>query len=348
MQMKYPPRVAIMAALKMADVTVNASTDEEVQEKIENPDEGEVNISINMDRPENVTEYTPTPQDEMQTEVDKLLLVLDGVKLLCSPAASQIAGVEAMPELLDKALGAVINTGSRFVGLFRTYLFHGFQDFKRGEVTLFRDNNRREYNTFTSMPFDELKNKTIPHPRGLETTFAKADDALSAYLKALDMPSRTKTILATVNSIKKDLLSPNPSFKMSSGTIGRQHFTREIETAFKDTEKCFTKSDKDQDIFSNLFTSTEDFKTQMDNLCDFDSDLRCVSGVYSDMQKLDGLLESITPLSKRLEAKQIDELADCVKLFGVTFSNYATVINDVQRMGHAGLVILEQLKYVKD
>lgn len=344
----FSKRAAIMTALQMADITVNAADDEDIKKVEEDPEGGTVDIEIKTERPEAERTYEPViPDVEMQMECQRLLCALQGAKYLLSKDALSIVGSESMSDLLTAALKTVVNTSSRFAGLFRTYIFHGFDKFKRGEVTYFRDMHRYEYNQIFEKDFEEVKNRVLPHPRGMESNFAQAYKALRDYLDILDMGTRVKAIVEAVNGVHRSLLSDNPKFNAITVTSNAL-LDKNLEKAFAATSKCFTTSNKDTDIFSNLFEDMKDFKKQMENLIDADTDLRMVNTIYKSIEGLDSTMQSIESMKESITKDDINTLATAISVFGMTFSNYATAINDLQRLGHAGNNILENFLYLDE
>ena len=261
-----------------------------------------------------------------------------------------IIGQEDFSSFVSNGLAGIGNVIGHIANLFKVSLFHGWRDFKRGEMAEYCDSNVVTMRRLYGLNYNEYRLTHIPYPEGMKGMYLPALSSLKAFLDELDLLKRTDKMLATIVAIHGDLVRTNPSFKSHVADFHRIFVPSRHEKLFNETSKFFTtkKEVKTDDIFSARFSSIKDYETVVKMSVEMDTHLRSVSSVHSRMQEMESWMNRIIELGPKLEKAHIADLVKIATTLATVFDSYATVINDVNRVGHNLVFVTDSLRRAAD
>ena len=286
-------------------------------------------------------------RQELAAEDHRIMLAhLHLSRQLARSVAIGAIGQEDFSSFVANSLTGIANVLGHITNLFKVSIFHGWRDFKRGEITEYCESNNFTMSRLYRLPFNEYKHMTIPYPEGMVGTYFQALSSLKSYLDELNLLKRADQMVDVIKSIHSDLVKVNPSFKSHLADFNRIFIPSRCDKLFKDTGKFFTskKQVKTEDTFGARFSSMGEFESTVRLCSDLDTHLRAVSSIHSRMETLELWMNRIVELGPKLEKNQINDLVLIAKTMADTFDSYATVINDVNRVGHNLVFVIEKLR----
>lgn len=281
---------------------------------------------------------------------DIMLSYLRFADQLARNSASGVIGQEDFSSFVTNGLTGIVNVIGHIANLFKVSLFHGWRDFKRGEMAEYCDSNMLTMQRIYALNFNEYRLTRIPYPEGMKGMYLPAISSLKAFLDELDLLKRTDQMIRTVAAIHGDLVRANPSFKAHVTDFHRIFVSSRHEILFKATSQFFTtkKEVKTDDTFGARFSSMKDYETVVKMVIDLDAHLRSVSSVHSRMEELEAWINRIVALGSKIEKGHVSDLVKIATTLATVFDSYATVINDVNRISHNLVFVTSTLREAAD
>ena len=318
------------------------STDINIPEDLDDKDTADSTADIVIDI---------SSRDEMRQELaardhEIMMQHLHMSLQLARSVSTGVIGQEDFSSFIANSLTSIGNVIGHIANLFKVSIFHGWRDFKRGEVTEYCESNNITMHRLYQLPYTEYKFTKIPYPEGMNGTYFQALTSLKTYLDELDLLRRADQMIGVIKAIHSDLIKINPTFKSHLADFNRIFVPSRCDKLFKDTGKFFTskKQVRTEDSFGARFTSMGEFESTIRLCSDMDSHLRAVSSIHSRMEDLEYWMNRIVDSSARLEKNHINDLVIIAKTMADTFDSYATVINDVNRVGHNLTFVIQKLR----
>lgn len=304
------------------------------------PEPGNVDITIDIE--ENRDE---TRTHDMKLQKEKMLEVLHALEVQLAVRRTGYAGQEGFTDAVKNGLTGIVNILGHITNLFSTALFHGWRDFKRSELTAYSDSNRLTMTRLYGLSYFEIQNVKVPTPQGMEGKYVDALNSLNEYLTTLNMLKRSTKMLKMVEAIYADMRKTNTKFASHIQDVNRNIQDKYVEQLFEKTGKFFTsKKHTDKVAFSSVFGSTKDFEYCVKTCMDMDTHLRSVASVHSRLMDINDVVSNIIDHASVLNTRQIDDLVKMTRMFAEYFDQFATVINDVNRVNHNLVFVIKALR----
>lgn len=279
----------------------------------------------------------------------QMLLELDRIDLVAKNMCRGLVGTEDFASVMKNAVYGIVNIVGHIVSLFTTYLFDGWRDFKRGEVTEYlqsnvslkmRMNNAEFYNT--------VMNTEIETPQGMKGTYPEALKSLTDFLNELNMLKRSRELKECFSEISDAVADgmPKNQFNTLVMSVNKVVTNPKIKTLYDKTGKFFTDNKDGTGIVKDHFSSHRDFIEFIENVSAADEYLREIAAVYDNLMAIENDMNDIYRNSDKVDKNQLTNLAVKVRQVAEIFDQYATVCNDLNRVGHNTLIMLEDLRAV--
>lgn len=296
-----------------------------------------INIDINHE-----TDH----QAELCADRENMLLALNTLETLVHNYQCGYIGQEGFASAIKDLFSGIGNVVGHVANLFKTYILFGWKDFKRSELTAYLDSNAVTWRRIASMDWNAIRLVEVDLPVGMKTTYMEAQDALFAYLDCLQMGTRAKNMETMVDDIFKDAVSGNTAFVSRVSSFNRSFLPSNHKQMLDKYMKHFDNNLKNtQKPMEKLFSSTEEFKNVVDKAIDIgDGACREVAGVKDRLDYIALKLDTMSSASIELSPAQTKDVVAMVRMFAESFTNYATAINDVNRINHNLVYVVTALR----
>lgn len=281
-----------------------------------------------------------------KNDTEEMLTVLNRCIKMSFDIDKRFAGEEDIGGFVSNGLYGIVNVVGHIVSNAANLLFRGWRDFKRSELNAYLSSNV----TLMSRINDESNYKYLDKfklyiPEGMAGKYPDAFKSLVDYLDMIDM---RKTVFMAQDSIdllakllrNKRLTDFDHEVNIINAVVNNQEFDKK----FKETEKYFTTKKNCDSEFQIQFASMSDFAEFVDELRSGDEYLRDVSTVYDTIRKIENSLAAICDDKNNLSKQDISHIAGVIRTLAVRVDNYATCINDMNRLQHN---IYENIKAIR-
>ena len=325
--------------LSEEDVVVTLPEDE-YQKQVDEENARIANVNINIGENERAIHIQ---KEEVLAYTEK---VYKQAKYAAGLMKTHGVGTEGLYTASRNAILGLTNSVIMVGALVSTGILHGWRDFKRSELTEYIHSNRATVPLLYRVSMEDIGDTNMPIPQGMKTMYLEVVNFLIDYLKKADMKRTTRGMRDIAEGILKDVKKGTDIF--SSDTKGKIQALKlkDLETHFKKSWKFFEADSKSfvEKPFRECFKTTADFKSSVVNAQDMDDDLRQVASIHDVVADIESTYKVIVNHQDTIDPKKLDDLADLTREFAICISNYATVINDVNRVQHN---LMHCLMYVR-
>lgn len=269
-------------------------------------------------------------------DTEQMLRVLNRCIKMSFEIDRRFAGNEDIGGLISNGLYGIVNVVGHIVSNAANLLFRGWRDFKRSELSAYLSSNVTLLSRINDESNYQLLNRfKLYIPEGMVGKYPDAFQSLVAYLNIIDMRMSVVYARDSIELLAKHLKNKKLNdFERELDNLNAIVNNQEVDKKFKETEKYFTTKKNHESEFQTQFSSMGDFATFVDGLCNADGYLRDVSSVYSTVQNIEKLLGAICEDKDALSKKDVSYIASVIRSLAAHVDNYATCINDVNRLQH--------------
>lgn len=247
---------------------------------------------------------------------------------------SQI-GQEGLFDSIKKGLTGIVNIFGHLVNLFGTTLFHGWRDFKRGEMQDYSDSNRLTMTRlYAADNYYALTKVEVDTPKGMIGTYSQALNALDTFLDTIRMTDRASLMVEVSRAISTDAKKQNPTFTSHVKSFSKQYDNRDILGLFNSCSRIFTNKSVSRNTFENLFASQSEYERVCKRCMDGDSYLRAVATVHDRLEETTKNFDNLLNHSANLTNNDLKELSRITRYFAEAFDMYGVCIQDRLRIDH--------------
>ena len=264
--------------------------------------------------------------------------------------AHGIIGAEDFSSVIANGLTGIANVFGHLTNLFAVSIFRGWRDFKRSELADYVSSNTFTMPRLYRLNYADIRMTRIPYPEGMVGGYLIALSSLKKFLDELNMVKTADRMCATLEAISADLSKTNQSFKSHVADFNKQFVSPQVAKAFRDTDRYFTskKETTTDDAFGKRFANMGEFESAVKMCIGLDDQLRAVSSVHSRMRDIESVFGNISNRPEKMNRQQVEDLVKIAKTLATTFDAYATVINDVNRVGHNLMFVIKALRAAAD
>lgn len=223
-----------------------------------------------------------------------------------------------------------------------------FADFKRAELTYYTESHWTRVQRTYALSFTQVKDLQVPIPRGMNARYIVAIPAIANCLVAINARPRTQAALAYVKNLLSVTQSGDPKLVAQFMATNRLESTDVVERMFQLENQVFTDKSTGTVKFSQAYSDMGELKQVVAQLLDMEKHLYTVSDIFKSMQLLedtvDKLVAAVEVNINSLNSKIITEMATTVRTLAVTFEKYGLVINDLNRLIHNQVEVLEVIR----
>ena len=269
-------------------------------------------------------------------DTEQMLRVLNRCIKMSFEIDRRFAGNEDIGGLISNGLYGIVNVVGHIVSNAANLLFRGWRDFKRSELSAYLSSNVTLMSRIDDESNYQLLNRfKLYIPEGMVGKYPDAFQSLVAYLNIIDMRMSVVYARDSIELLAKHLKNKKLNdFERELDNLNAIVNNQEVDKKFKETEKYFTTKKNHESEFQTQFSSMGDFAKFVDELCNADGYLRDVSSVYSTVQNIEKLLSAICEDKDALSKKDVSYIASVIRSLAAHVDNYATCINDVNRLQH--------------
>lgn len=271
-----------------------------------------------------------------KNDTDKMLTVLNRCIKMSFDIDKRFAGEEDIGGFVSNGLYGIVNVVGHIVSNFNNLLFRGWRDFKRSELRAYLSSNV----TLLSRIDDESNYQLLDRfklytPEGMVGKYPDAFQSLVDYLDMIDMKKTVFMAQDSIELLAKLLRNKRlTDFERELDVVNAVVNNQEVDKKFKETEKYFTTKRNHECEFQTQFASMNEFVKFVEELCFADGYLQDVSSVFDTVEKIEKSVAIICDEKTSLSKKDISYLAGVIRTLAICVDNYATCINDVNRLQH--------------
>lgn len=256
-------------------------------------------------------------------------------------------GTEGFTDVIKNLLSGIVNTFGHLLNLFKTALFYGWRDFKRGELSEYADSNAL---TIRRLYFEDnyyrLANEEIDVPQGMKGTYLQALGSLDAFLAEINMTQRAQRIEEMSANILQSYKRSNPSFSSHIKQGIKDFDTRRLYSLFVTCGKYFTTKRDARSAFNKAFATSKEYKVVCEQCMEGDSYLRAVAGVHSRLESTEKNFTEMIEYGGAASINDLRELSKLARYFAESFDMYSTVIRDRLRIDHNLMLVTKDMRKI--
>lgn len=281
-----------------------------------------------------------------KNDTEAMLTVLNRCIKMSFDIDKRFAGEEDIGGFVSNGLYGIVNIVGHILSNATNLLFRGWRDFKRSELNAYLSSNVTLMGRINDESNYKYLNKfKLYIPEGMAGKYPDAFKSLVDYLDMIDMKKTVTMAQDSIDSLAKRLRNKKlTNFERELNNINGVVNNREFDKKFKETEKYFTTKKNHDSEFQIQFASMSDFAEFVDELCTGDEYLRDVSSVYETVQKIEKSLAVICDDKDNLSKQDVSYIASAIRTLAVRVDNYATCINDMNRLQHN---VYENIKAIR-
>lgn len=325
--------------VSLEDLTVNLPEDEYAR-RVDEDTAQIVNITNRIEREEYV-------RDDNHEALEYVLEICsEASRVARAMQASEYPGNEGLMSMARNAVFGLANSVIMIGNLLATGLFSGWREFKRLELTEYIDSNRVTIPRLYKLNLASIKDVKVPIPQGMQTNYVIASNYLVSYLNEADMPhlieAMNEIATAIAREAKKTSNLDMSTYRESLESLG----IVKLQGQFEQSWKVFAPNVKtfDEIPFEDAFGTTEGLKRSVETTLKAESHFRQVGKAHKNTERLEETFKRLVNMKESIDGKQLEILSEVTRSFAVCISNYATILNDVNRVQHN---LKECLRYVR-
>ena len=256
-------------------------------------------------------------------------------------------GTEGFTDMIKNLLSGIVNTFGHLLNLFKTALFYGWRDFKRGELSDYVDSNvvtmKRLY---SADRYYRLVNEEIDIPQGMNGTYLAALNSLDTFLGEINMTQRAQRIEEISANILQSYKRANPSFSAHIKQGIKDFDTRRLFSMFVTCGKHFTTKRDARSSFKKAFSTAKEYQQVCEQCMDGDTYLRAVAGVHSRLESTEQNFNEMIEYGGAANINDLRELSKLTRYFAESFDMYSTVIRDRLRIDHNLTMVTKDIRKI--
>lgn len=259
--------------------------------------------------------------------------------------SDMIVGTEGFLTNLFISIGDTI---FHLINNFKT-LFKAFRDFKRGELRYYLESHKIKTDLILKTDFNILKWIDIPIPKGMNVSYLEACNAIDGFLTSLSMPTRVDSIYQYLIAVKTDLNKSN-QLNTNRAIIDSNISGTSLNKAFDNiTRKIFNNKNTNEVPLGTVYSSNENMKEVIAKILDMENHLVGVANIYSRMEDISDVVDEIILYLEdknnrvNISSNNISKLAGSIRDIAVIFEKYGITINDVSRLDHNQMEVMDKL-----
>lgn len=287
---------------------------------------------------------------EVNAQLKSTLTQLAQIRRIVENNRLGLVGLESFLSPVVNGFAGILNVIGHVVNLGKTGLFHGFRDFKRSELMDYTDSNFATMQRLYMAKYVDCMDLMCDRPEGLITTYAKALDAIFAFLDELDLAAKSKQMLEAGNLLLDSVRSQNSTFTTTVSDVYREYGNlSKINSLYSKVETCFSSSRNEagQVPYRKLYNSQREFTDVVKSLLGKgNTHLRSVAGVFSRLEELEEVITELanTVNEVNLSRSQLDVLSKIARAWAEQFDKFAVVVNDIYRIDHNVTLNVQDLR----
>jgi hypothetical protein len=308
--------------------------------------------------------------DQLQTKDDILLQINMNLRCietyyshmhLTTNTGVVTVGNEFLLGLTKTLLTSIGNTIFWISNNAKTF-FKSYRALKRSELREYMESQKVTHMRILHLDYADVRDKSMPIPRGMRGTYLDAATSIDKLLAALDMSRKSAAALAIVETLHKELLyiwaQEDKATRTADANTVSQHKTgaaklfdiKQLERIKVPYDKIFTKQQTDDVRFDAIYKSMQEFKQTDDLLLDMESYLISVSSVASNLEKIEEYFLKIVEMVNKKQVvfskDALQSLAHISLMFAQCFDLYGDACETLTRVEHnyvVGLRVLEKV-----
>lgn len=261
-----------------------------------------------------------------------------------------IANESFLKNIFISITDTLFHIGNNFKTMFKIY-----RDFKRSELRYYLESNPVRTNDVLDIPFNEILFMVVPVPRGMTTGYMEACITTDTYLEIVDMPMKVKMADEFVRQLLKDIKSGNTKNVPVAATKHVYMFTgKESDKWFNLINKTFINKTTNEVKLGTVYKSVQDIKDVNTKLLDMEKHLIGVSRIFSYLNDISANVDDILKMldtediRNKFSPNDLIKFAESIRVMAVLFERYGLVINDVNRLNHNQVEVLEKIRKHKN
>lgn len=339
---------------------------EEVDNPYEDPNK-QVNVNITIEGgddtlnipPENNKEETaPTKPDEDyevaytegSNDADEVMMeafraIENAKSIVRIMNADNFVATESIYSAARNAVFGLVNIVGHLTSLFTNTLFNGWRDFKRSELNFYVHSNIATVNALYKLRYIEVEDVDVPVPQGMKGRYNTAVIGLISYFDTVNMLKLVKAMKSVSKSVVT-AIKENGTLKFEDNNVNFKKL-KDIKKSFESLSTSFANDagdDFNNRKFKDVFTDSHEMGKVIDNVIDCDKFFREVSSVYDNVEDVENNFREVANIASSLTSKQLDALADVARMYAETITDYATAINDLNRVQHNLVMVIKYLR----
>lgn len=339
---------------------------EEIDAPYEDPNK-QVNVNVtieggedtlNIPPEDNKAETAPTrPTEDYEVaytegsnNVDEVLMeafraIENAKSIVRIMNADNFVANESLYSAARNAVFGLVNIVGHLTSLFTNTLFNGWRDFKRSELNYYVHSNIATMTILRRLRYIEVEDVDVPVPQGMKGRYNTAVIGLISYFDTVNMLKLVKSMKSVSKSIVT-AIKENGTLKFEDNNVNFKKL-KDIKKSFDSLSTSF-ENDASDDFsnrkFKDVFTDSHEMGKVIDNVIDCDKFFREVSSVYDNVEDVENSFREVANIADNLTSKQLDALADVARMYAETITDYATAINDLNRVQHNLVMVIKYLR----
>lgn len=254
-------------------------------------------------------------------------------------------GQEDFMDSVKRALTGIVNIFGHLLNLLKTTVFHGWRDFKQGELSDYAaSNSLTMVRLYQDDIYYALTKVVVDMPKGMQGTYAEALHSLDDFLNITNMLLRASKMEAISETILEDAYKKNPAFSSHVRDTASLFDNRDTLSAYNKTTKYFTSKSIAKEEFGKLFTSQAEFEQVCKTCMEGDAHLRAVAAVHEKLENTEKNFTKLLDSQYAFNNKELDDISRIIRRFAECFDMYAVVIQDRLRIDHNLTLVVRTIR----
>lgn len=254
-------------------------------------------------------------------------------------------GQEDFMDSVKRALTGIVNIFGHLLNLLKTTVFHGWRDFKQGELSDYAaSNSLTMVRLYQDDIYYALTKVVVDMPKGMQGTYAEALHSLDDFLNVTNMLLRASKMEAISETILEDAYKKNPAFSSHVRDTASLFDNRDTLSAYNKTTKYFTSKSIAKEEFGKLFTNQAEFEQVCKTCMEGDAHLRAVAAVHEKLENTEKNFTKLLDSQYAFNNKELDDISRIIRRFAECFDMYAVVIQDRLRIDHNLTLVVRTIR----